>query len=191
MAANPIDLADVQERAATIARQQAGKRITALTAASKRRVQTLIRQGIEDGWDDATLAQRIEATVGLSTPQAKAVEAYRRNLLGQGIKPGRARAQADAYANRLRSSRGKTIARTEMQQATAQAQRELWQEAREGGEVSNYAVRVTHTRKDPCPQCRSENGKRRTLRNTDGGPPFHPNCRCYETLSDQGTVIEE
>lgn len=186
-----IDAADVAERASEIAQRNAGKMVTALTAASRRRVRSLTEQALDRGWTEATLAQRLQATVGLSTPHAKAVETYRQALLDQGIPSGRATAQADAYAKRLQRSRGKTIARTEMQQANAQAQRELWQEAQEDGLLSNYAVRVTHTKSGACPMCRVENGRRRTLRTTVDGPPFHPNCRCYETVSDQGTVVAE
>ena len=122
---------------------------------------------------------------------ADAVENFRAGRIAAGVPKGRARAMARAYAKRLRAHRAETIAQSEVQQALMDAQRVIWARQQEAGDLSRYAVRVTHTHKDErlCPVCRPEGGRRRSLKaGTKGGPPFHPRCRCWEEIEDQGIV---
>jgi hypothetical protein len=174
-----------------VADERAGALIVDLSDAKKRRVQVLVRRALEHGWDDATLATKIEQTVGLDARYAVAVENYRQTLVKNGMPKGRARDLAKAYALRLRQHRAGVIARNEVHAALTEAQRRLWTEAQERGDLSRYAVRVTVVHKDErlCVTCRPQGGKRRSLkRDSKGGPPFHPQCRCYEVLEDLGIV---
>lgn len=172
-----------------MADEKAAAMVVGLSATKRNRVRVLVRRGLEQGWNDDTLAARIEATVGLDARYTQAVENYRQTLIKNGTAPGRARALARAYADRLRDHRAHVIARTEVHSALLEAQRRLWTEAQEAGDLTPYAVRITKVRPNGCDKCRSQNGRRGSLKaGSKGGPPFHPQCRCYEVLEDQGVV---
>lgn len=181
------DLAEVNDEAALLARDHAASLIVGLSQTNERVVRMLVGRALEQGWSDALLEKRIAEKVGLDPRSAQAVENYRRGLVEAGKPPGAVDRQARAYANRLRKHRARVIARTETQQALMEAQRGIWKRQQEAGDISRWAVRVTRIHKDErlCVVCRRENGKRRSLKAPDG-PPFHPNCRCYEDLVDEG-----
>lgn len=175
--------------AAEVADEVAGRLIVDLSDAKKRRVAVLVRRGLEQGWDDQTLAAKIAGAVGLDARYTAAVENYRKTLVDNGTPKGRARDLARDYAQRLREHRAGVIARTEVQGALLEAQRRLWTDQQERGELSRYAVRVTRVHPDCCSTtCRKYNGRRNSLRRDAKGdaPPFHPQCRCYEEIEDQG-----
>lgn len=184
------DLGEVNEIASRIARERAGRLITNLTDAKRRRVRLLTQRAIDYGWTDKELADRLAQHVGLDERFTNAVENYRLALIGNKTPRGKARKMAENYAKDLRRARAHRIATTEVHTALLEAQRELWTEAQERGDLSPYAVRVTRTRKDCCTTtCRKHNGQRSSLKaGSKGGPPFHPNCRCYEEVEDQGVV---
>lgn len=168
-----------------------------LTRSKQQRLRTLIARGIDQGWSDTKMEEAIRSVVGLDDRYARAVEAYRTGLIAQGHPAGKARQAANQYAARLLRSRAQRIARTEVQKALLDAQRLMWTQQQEDGDLSRYAVRVIRLHKDErlCKVCRPLNGRRVSLRSGAGvevqgvlfpGPPFHPNCRCYEEVSDQG-----
>lgn len=160
---------------------------------NRRKVANLTARALEQGWSDDVLAARIQNVVGLDSRYALAVENFREGQIKAGLPPGKARDASRAYAKRLRAHRAIVVARSEVASALAQAQRVLWKQAQERGDLSRYAVRVTRLHKDDrlCQQCRGENGRRRSLKTTVGGPPFHPQCRCWEEVEDQGLVVEK
>jgi hypothetical protein len=136
--------------------------------------------------------------VGLDARYADAVERFRAQQIAAGVPKGRVEAASKKYARRLRAQRAQTIARYEVAKVLADAQRVLWGQQQIDGEVSRYAVRVMRLHKDErlCKVCRPLNGKRASLAADGGydvqgighmvGPPFHPQCRCYEELVDEG-----
>lgn len=185
------DLVEVNDAAVQIARSQAADLLAGASATKKKVVRSLIRRGMEQGWSDTVLQARIAEKAGLDPRSATALENYRAGLKANNVPPGRAERMVEAYRKRLLKHRAMVIARTETQQALMDGQREIWARQQESGDLSPYAVRVTVTHKDDrlCPTCRPEGGRRRSLkRGAGGGPPFHPQCRCYEVLSDEGVV---
>jgi hypothetical protein len=180
------DLVEVNSVAVDVAREQAADLLVGASKTKKKVVRSLIRRSLDQGWSDAVLRARLAEVVGLDPRSAQALQ----NLEAGKIPPGRRERMVAAYRRRLLKHRARVVASTETQRALMDAQRRLWVMMRERGDVSAYAVRVTVTHKDDalCAQCRSEGGVRRSLKHREGGPPFHPLCRCYEVLVDEGIV---
>ena len=172
-------------------RDQAAELIVGLSQTKKKTVRSLAARALEQGWSDAMLKKRLKVVIGLDPKRAAAVENYRKGLLDAGTPPGRAERQTKAYANRLLNHRVALIADQELRMALNNAQRVVWKQMQDINDLSRYAVRVTRIHKDErlCAICRAENGKRRSLqRDLTDGPPFHPRCRCWEELVDEGVV---
>lgn len=184
------DLHDVNERAAELAEARAGELIRDLTAEQRLVVQTMVKKAIERGWTDAQLQMRLKDKIGLGPRYSAAVENQRNQNLAKGMMPGTANRLASQYAKRLRSQRALTIARYEVQKALNDANRELWLEQQQDGDLTPYAVRIfkTHPDEHRCGVCKRLNGRRVSLKDAAIAPPLHPNCRCWEELSDEGIV---
>jgi hypothetical protein len=184
------DLHDVHEVAAELAETQAGNLIKDLNGEQRYMVQRLVKQAIQRGWTDQELQARLKNKIGLHPRYAQAVDNLLNKNLGDGMAPGKAQRLADQYAARLRADRALAIARYEVAKALNDANRILWQEQQEDGDISPYAVRIfkTHPDEARCKVCKRLNGRRISLKATDPAPPLHPNCRCWEELSDQGIV---
>lgn len=182
------DFVEVNDVAAQVARTSAAALMTGASKTQKAVVASLVRRSLDQGWSEAVLRARIAEKVGLDPRSAQAVETYRSGLEKQGVAPGRRQRLVTAYAKRLRKHRARVIARTETQRALMDAQRLIWARMQQAGDISPYAVRVTVTHKDDrlCHVCRPEGGRRHSIKRAGGGPPFHPQCRCYEELVDQG-----
>lgn len=193
--------AKVNARAAQIAAQSAGFNITGLSKADLSAVQSILSQALYDGWSEPKTQLRIRQVVGLSKRDAVAVANYRSRLMKDGASSLSADKSADKYADRLRKRRAEVIADYELRKAQHEARRELWEEARNDGRISPYAVRVWKTHKDErtCPVCRPLNGRRTSVVKgayaTGGGevltPPAHPNCRCTEVLKIGNRIIKD
>lgn len=198
MAKAQPDLVEVNEVAAQIARTQAGTLVVNLTKAKQRRLRTVLARSLDQGWSDLRTQEAIASVVGLDDRYAQAVEKYRAGLLEGGMSAGKAKQAALSYSKRLLVRRAQTIAASEIQQALMDAQRLLWDQQRDDGDLSRYAVRVWRVHKDErrCAICRPMNGRKASLKTGGGyvvpgvgrvvGPPVHPNCRCYEEVVDQG-----
>lgn len=123
------------------------------------------------------------------------MERYKAGLLDAGVSRGKANQASLSYAKRLLRARASTIAATETQMALLEAQRLLWTQQQEDGDLSPYAVRVWRVHKDErrCKICRPMNGQKASLKagsSYRGGlnPPTHPRCRCWEEIVDLGIV---
>lgn len=189
------DLREVAEVAAALARVQAGALAVDLTKAKQRRLRVVIARGLDQGWSDTRLREEIASVVGLDDRYTEAVERYKAGLLDNGVSRGKANQAALSYAKRLLRARASTIAATEVQTALLEAQRLMWTQQQEDGDLSRYAVRVWRVHKDErrCKVCRPMGGQRASLKagsSYKGGmnPPVHPNCRCYEEIVDLGIV---
>jgi GNAT superfamily N-acetyltransferase len=178
----------VLEDAAALARLDDDQRVA---------VQRLLARGLNLGWSDDQFQQKIARVIDLDPRSATAVENYRNKLLADNTPPARADRLSKQYADRLRAHRALVIAKTETQAALNEAQRQIWAEQQELGEVSRYAVRVFRVAKDErlCKMCRGLNGRRAALHGGYeapsgfvAGPPLHPNCRCSEELVDEGIL---
>ena len=192
-----VDLDQVLDLSAEYARRNAGMLIRG--SVNTRVVQSIMRRAFEEGWSQKKIERAIQRSVGLSGRDAQSLFNYEKQLIDSKVPDGRRRRMVKEQEGRLRSARTKMIARNETALAMAAGKREAWRQMQTMGEVSPYAVRIWHTHKDErtCPVCAPLNGRRASLHEERGytlkdglfvtGPPAHPNCRCWETLSDRGT----
>ena len=183
-----VDPNEVLDEAADWADQHAGRLVTGLSASERQAVATTISRAVERGWDEQKTATAVRRVIGLGPKNAIAVQNMEQGLVANGVPPGRARIQANAYAKRLAQTRANTVAGHEVATAIAYGKRIAWQRRQQMGEISHWGVRVTHCHKDDrqCPTCNSMNGRRHSLKDIDNGPPWHIGCRCWEDLVDMG-----
>lgn len=182
---------DLRNAAAERALSDAGYQIADLNAADIEAVQDILSAALYDGWTERRLVTRISRVVGLGKRYQAAVRGYEAGLVANGVSRAEAAKKADDYATRLKKQRAQTIADHERRALLADAQRADWLEKQESGTLSRYAVRVFKTHKDEkrCKTCKSLNGRRISLKDSDvPAPPLHPNCRCWEVLLDEGVV---
>jgi len=140
-------------------------------------------------------AELIGARVNGLTPRyeqavVNRAERYSADLAARGIEGPKAldkvRRDADKYAERLRRSRARTIARTEILTANNAGRMASFEQAQQRGLLSEE-----HSRKrwsasgfDMCPICTSLDGQLQRLKDpfvdevSVDYPPAHPNCRC-------------
>lgn len=192
------DLRDVNELARQFARERAGALAQGLKDEEAVAIKRAIAYGLDQGLNDIQIRDRLKTKVGLGPRYAQAVENLRNSLLAKGAVPADANRQARDYAKRLREYRAFMIARTEVMKALNDAQRALWAQQQEMGEISRWAVRIFRVHKDErlCKVCRPLHGRRAALGPKGAyqvpkigkivGPPVHPNCRCFEDLVDEG-----
>ena len=127
-----------------------------------------------------------DATKGLTTRYANAVYNRADKLIRQNPKMSAAelKRRSDSYGSKLRRSRARTIARTELMRASNQGRLQgMWQAADQGlvNPVAAKKQWVT-SNFDVCPICVPLNGITVGLKDSFGSPgqapPAHPNCRC-------------
>ena len=126
------------------------------------------------------------ATKGLTVRYADAVVNRASRLVRQNpdISPVDLKRKADQYGAKLRRSRARTIARTEMMRASNQGRLQgMWQAADQGLVNPTLAKKQWVTSSfDVCPICVPLNGVTVGIRDSFGppgqAPPAHPNCRC-------------
>ena len=127
-----------------------------------------------------------DATKGLTTRYANAVYNRADKLVRQNpkITAAELKRKSDRYGGKLRRSRARTIARTELMRASNQGRLLGMLDAADQGLVDPVAAKkqwVT-SRFDVCPICVPLNGVTVGLKDSFGGPgqapPAHPNCRC-------------
>lgn len=127
-----------------------------------------------------------DATKGLTTRYATAVYNRADKLIKQNPKMSAAelKRRSDRYGAKLRRSRARTIARTEIMRASNQGRLLGMLDAADQGLVDPVAAKkqwVT-SRFDVCPICVPLNGRTVGLKESFGSPgqapPAHPNCRC-------------
>lgn len=111
-----------------------------------------------------------------------------------GLSEARARIKAQdmgaKYAAKLLESRTRTIARTEIIDASMSGRYIGWEAGVTAGQISNDSVKEWIAEPDACPICRELDGKiiswndewqfpeGVTAGSTNRMPPAHPNCRC-------------
>jgi hypothetical protein len=127
-----------------------------------------------------------DATRGLTVRYADAVVNRATKIMAQSpnLSTAQLKKRVDVYGNRLRRSRARMIARTEMMRASNQGRLQgMWQAADQGLVNPTLAKKQWVTSSfDVCPICVPLNGQTVGLRETFGNhgqaPPAHPNCRC-------------
>ena len=145
--------------------------VTAVTDETRRAINLVIRNGIEQGKGRLAIGRLLRPKVGLSEQMLQ----WSANREEQLLIDGFSRAQVDkkiaAYDRKLHRIRNETIARTESARAMNEGQRQGFEEA--GVETVIWFALA-----DRCPICDPHDGEEYTTRNASGVLPFHPRCRC-------------
>ncbi len=165
---------------------------------------TALERLANDFTSEAFALNGAEMAVGASFSFAfgdRAVENFRgaqlSNMIAQhprtplDVLQRRADVKASKYADRLRRSRAKTIARTELQRAANEGQRQAWQQAVDAGQLEVAgAEREYLATLGGHAICDDQDGIRIPW-NGDfpvaGDPPIHPNCGC--TFALRGATV--
>lgn len=150
------------------------------------------------------IAQQLGSNVnGLTKRYEEAVYRFANResarLLKEGVTGTKAqeilKKKTDKYADKLRRSRSKTIARTELLRASNEGRLQSFRQAQEKGVISTQAQKSWATsRFDVCQICVPLNGQTVPLNQAfstgQQTPPAHPNCRCGITLNTNPQLYE-
>ena len=160
----------------------------------QRALRSVLVRMFAEGVPPAAAAREIRDIVGLNDRFALAVDNFRRDLGRQGVAQDIIGQKVQVYADRLRTHRALTIARTESIRASAEGQQELWRQAQAEGLLDTNEVRrkwLITADERLCPLCAPIPSSGLVELNepfTAGNgaqimsPPVHPNCRCAVRL---------
>jgi hypothetical protein len=185
----PIDLEDFDSWAGRAAEAQIGELVRDVTEQQRAAIDDAVSRALREGTSPTAAAREIERTVGLTQRGAAGFSSWVDKLVADSdASAAQIQRMIDGeYARRVRS-RAETIARTEIVDASTEAQLEVWRAAIHDGTLSStrYAMQWV-TAGNPCPICEAlgdsdpvEIGG--NFESDDGdqldGPPAHPNCEC-------------
>lgn len=176
---------DDAPEAVAAAEKNAAKRIVEISKATERNIKGLIADAIRDGVPPYEASRNIVTMIGLTAAQGQAVSKYREELIDSGLTLEKVNDKVDDYSDELLSSRGDTIARTEILDALNTGQEAAWEEAQALGYLSEEATKVVILAGDACPFCEAiaKQGPVPLGESfSEDGPPFHPRCRCSEAI---------
>lgn len=191
-----FDLIDA--RAVDYAQERVGSLIVEITEQMRETVRDAIARAVAGEMTYQQAAIRLQTTIPLTSRDAGAVEKFIQKqfqrFMGTGIPEARARTRAQnmgaKYASKLLRSRTRTIARTEIMDASMSGRYLGWEAGVTAGYISNESVKEWIAEPDACPICRELDGKLIgwneqwqfpegvTAGSTNRMPPAHPNCRC-------------
>ncbi len=175
-----------------------GELAVSLTNDQHRAMQSLIRHyTLEEPVGVDELGRILRPVIGLTPKQARAVQAFRDDLVEKGeLTLPKIDHQVENYSARLWRMRGQRIARTELSFAHNFGQHEALEQAQKSGELEGRVVKQWRTEFPACQFCTGLNNMRVDLKETFPGltkkvpfvktPPAHPNCNCgitYELLA--------
>jgi hypothetical protein len=196
-----VSFNNADPRAAAWARERAGSLIKGIEQEALIAVRKVISDALLSGGGVAVASARIRRVVGLHPRWQTAVEGFRAREVKRLLDNGMDAAEiADAsletveiYAERLRSARALTIARTEVMAAQNMGQVLSWYQASDDGYL-DMSLAVKEWVAGPsgwksievCPVCMELDGQQVPVNgrfsNGDVMPPSHPNCRCTMNL---------
>lgn len=185
------------------AARRAGQLVVSIDDLTREAIRKIIIDSFNEQIDVRRTAVRIKNIIGLHPKWAEAVRKFENRELDRLIKAGikeaqaieRAQKSATAYADRLKSARAKTIARTEIQIAQNEGRMEGYRQADEAGYIDPATMKMWITAPDErtCDICAPLNGEVVPWLGTFSigleKPIVHPNCRCTFVLipPDRGT----
>lgn len=180
-----VDLVAVNPRATAWAQEHAAELVVA-TAEIRERIRELIARANEQGLPPRVVARLLRNEIGLTAPQAAAVEAFSRRLAEQGVSEELAAARTARYARAQLGLRAMTIARTELLAALNGGQQALWEEASAQGAIDSEAFRKRWlVAQDDLvclkvcePQADEAVPIHAPFSSGHMAPPAHPRCRC-------------
>jgi len=191
-----FDLIDA--RAVDYAQERVGALIVEITEQMRETVRDVIAQAEMGQMTYQQAAIRLQSTIPLTSRDAGAVDKYIdkqfQRFMRQGLSEAKARIKAQnmggKYAAKLLGSRTRTIARTEIMDASMSGRYLGWEAGVTAGYISNDSVKEWIAEPDACPICRELDGKLIgwndqwqfpegvSAGSTNRMPPAHPNCRC-------------
>lgn len=190
-----LDFTMLEPRAISWATQHAGSMVTAISADIRGMVNDAITAALRDRVDVYTTARLIRDRIPLHDRFQQAVERTYDRVLTQQINAGKTAAQArelamataERQAQRLRTVRAETIARTEIMSASNAGRFEGWATQIAQGNVSADSIKEWTVGDEACPQiCDALQGERvrwdEPFSSGDMMPPAHPGCRCTGVL---------
>ncbi|CAB4155681.1 Phage head morphogenesis domain [uncultured Caudovirales phage] len=185
------------------ASRRAGQLVVSIDDLTRQSIRKIIVDSFNEGIDVRRTAVRIKNVVGLHPAWADAVTKFERRELDRLIKAGVKEAQAldrsqkaaTAYADRLKTARAKTIARTEIQIAQNEGRMEGYNQAAEAGYIDPASMKMWITAPDErtCDICAPLDGQVVPWNGLFSigleKPIVHPNCRCTFAIipPDRGT----
>ena len=174
------------------ASRRAGQLVVSIDDLTRQAIRKIIIDSFNEGIDVRRTAVRIKNIIGLHPKWADAVRKFEVRELDRLIKAGIKEAQAieraqkatTAYADRLKSARAKTIARTEIQIAQNEGRMEGYRQADEAGYIDPETTKMWITAPDErtCDICAPLDGEIVPWNGLFSiglqNPIVHPNCRC-------------
>lgn len=165
----------------------AAKKVVEVTRETKKNIRLLVVEAIKEGLSPDELAKTIIPLVGLTSAQGQAVSKFRDKLDESGLTEEKIDEQVERYADKLLSSRGENIARTEILDALNDGQDASWQQAQDEGLLSENATKEILLSPDACEICvgiaRESGAVPIGDSFSEDGPPFHPRCGCTIVIS--------
>ena len=188
----------IDERSVIYARERVGQLIVEITEQMREVVRETIAQAQSGQMTYQSAAIRLQSTIPLTSRDAGAVDKFIEKkfakFMRDGLSEARARIKAQdmgaKYAAKLLESRTRTIARTEIIDASMSGRYIGWEAGVTAGQISNDSVKEWIAEPDACPICRELDGKLIgwndewqfpegvTAGSSNRMPPAHPNCRC-------------
>jgi len=164
--------------------------VTQVTIETRNAIQAAVADAFAYGRPPRETAKSLLDLIGLTVRQTNAVDAFREDLVRQGLTDEAVARRAGKYATAQLRKRAMNIARTEIAFAQNGGTQEAWQQASDQGLLDADATRrvwiVTHDDRldtDTCePMDDQERGLNEPFRTPQGEevmvPPVHPQCRC-------------
>lgn len=177
-----------------------GNLITQIEETSRSNIRRVIRQSFDQGLPPRKSAKLIIDEIGLTIPQAKALENYQAAQEAAGIKGKKLQQRIERFRQRKLKERSLNIARTETIRAVNEGQKQMWLQARDEGFLDPDVARkkwVVTPDDRLCPICEGIKVLDETIRieqdfkvpetqfteeYTVNTPPAHPLCRCAMEL---------
>jgi SPP1 gp7 family putative phage head morphogenesis protein len=149
---------------------------------TRRGIANMIERGYRQGMHPYDVAPQIRAAVGLTSRQAQAVLNYGDAMTKRGVKPQTMVDRTMRYAERMRTRRARTVARTETARAAISGRVASYEQAAARGlfDTATAELEWSAVQDDPTEICAQLDGTRVPFGTTFDGllPPAHPNCRC-------------
>ena len=192
--ASPLTFTLIDEKAVAWAREHAALMVTNITDEMRNTIRITAEDALNGGFTYQQVAQRIRTNLPLTERDAKAVDSFRERQAKRFMEtmkdPAKAQEKADAkaqrYADKLQAQRARTIARTEIMNASNQGRYLGWEAGVESGFVDNASVKEWIAEGDACEICLPLDGTvvpwNGEWDEVGGMPPAHPNCRCTAAL---------
>lgn len=172
-----------------------GEHIVGIDERTRLAVKETIGDGLRNGTSIPDLTKQLSNVIGLTPGDARALDRFEKNLIGQGVDPGQIRLLVTSQRDRYLTGRAQSVARTETLWASNQGRLDGFRYAAVSGAVGADAKKQWVVAGGCCDECEAIDGEEVGLEDDfssgDDAPPAHPNCRCTTILSDFGTVPDD